>query len=246
MQKIVAIGGGKLALRETLAIDRAIVRFTEKSRPRALFIPTASGDSPEYCEIFQSVYGRGLKCSVDVLTLLGSPPAHATMARMIRQADLIYVGGGNTLKMMRRWRRLGVDDLLRKAWRRGCVLSGISAGANCWFEAGSSDSMKFYRAGRLVVHPGEGNGAAAGDLLSALPRGVAGGVVCGADRQARRGGDCAGQPRGDPGSWRHPSGACVVGEWPGVSVAAVARKSGTAGTAGAATVRAPVGSRLRG
>jgi len=145
MQKIVAIGGGKLALRETLAIDRAIVRFTEKSRPRALFIPTASGDSPEYCEIFQSVYGRGLKCSVDVLTLLGAAPAHATMARMIRQADLIYVGGGNTLKMMRRWRRLGVDDLLRKAWRRGCVLSGISAGANCWFEAGSSDSMKFYR-----------------------------------------------------------------------------------------------------
>ncbi|MFG0333840.1 MAG: Type 1 glutamine amidotransferase-like domain-containing protein [Maioricimonas sp. JB049] len=144
-QRIVAIGGGNLALRETLAIDRTIVRFTEKSRPRALFIPTASGDSLEYCDVFQSVYGKGLKCSVEVLALLSSPPAHATMARLIRQADLIYVGGGNTLKMMRRWRRLGVDGLLRNAWQRGCVLSGISAGANCWFAAGSSDSMKFYR-----------------------------------------------------------------------------------------------------
>ena len=67
------------------------------------------------------------------------------VARRIRQADLIYVGGGNTLKMMRRWRHLGVDRLLQQARKQGTVLSGVSAGANCWFQYGSSDSMKFYR-----------------------------------------------------------------------------------------------------
>ena len=145
MQKIVAIGGGGLALRETLAIDREIVRLTERRRPRALFLPTASSDNPDYCTAFRLIYGDRLKCQCDALLLLRDPPTHAALARSIRQADLIYVGGGNTLKMMRRWRRLGVDRLLARARQRGAVLSGVSAGANCWFEYGSSDSMKFYR-----------------------------------------------------------------------------------------------------
>jgi dipeptidase E len=145
VQKIVAIGGGGLALRETLAIDREIVRLTERRRPRALFIPTASSDNPDYCRAFRLIYGDRLGCQCDELLLLNDPPPHAALARTVREADLIYVGGGNTLKMMRRWRRLGVDRLLAQARKRGTVLSGVSAGANCWFEYGSSDSMKFYR-----------------------------------------------------------------------------------------------------
>jgi dipeptidase E len=145
MQKIVAIGGGGLALRETLAIDREIVRLTERRRPRALFVPTASSDNADYCTAFRLIYGGRLKCQCDALLLLRDAPTHAATARRIREADLIYVGGGNTLKMMRRWRHLGVDRLLRQARKRGTVLSGVSAGANCWFEYGSSDSMKFYR-----------------------------------------------------------------------------------------------------
>ena len=48
MGKIVAIGGGDLRTLETLSIDREIINLTGKSRPRALFIPTASSDSEEY------------------------------------------------------------------------------------------------------------------------------------------------------------------------------------------------------
>jgi len=63
---------------------------------------------------------------------------------MILSADLIYVGGGNTLKMIRRWRKLGVDQMLKAAYARDIVLSGVSAGAICWFNFGHSDSMAFY------------------------------------------------------------------------------------------------------
>ena len=42
---------------KTLAIDREIVLLTGKSRPRALFVPTASSDSPERWQAFQEVYG---------------------------------------------------------------------------------------------------------------------------------------------------------------------------------------------
>ena len=144
MGKLVAIGGGEMAVGETLAIDKEIVSLTGKDRPMALFIPTASSDSREYWQGFQGVYGQELGCVTDVLYLLGANPAKGELEQKILSADLIYVGGGNTLKMMRRWRRLGVDRILRDAYGRGIVLSGLSAGCICWFSWGHSDSMAFY------------------------------------------------------------------------------------------------------
>ena len=61
----------------------------------------------------------------------------------ILSTDAIYVGGGNTLKMMAIWKKLGVDKILKKAYRKGIVLSGRSAGSICWFKYGNSDSRKF-------------------------------------------------------------------------------------------------------
>lgn len=144
MGKIVAIGGGDMRELATLPIDREVVRLTGKKRPQALFIPTASSDSREYWEAFRRVYGEELDCRTEVLYLLGERPSQKDVTRKIRQAQLIYVGGGNTLKMMRRWRYLGVDRLLRQAYRRETVLSGLSAGCICWFSWGHSDSMAFY------------------------------------------------------------------------------------------------------
>jgi dipeptidase E len=65
----------------------------------------------------------------------------------IAEADLIYVGGGNTLRMLKLWRTLGVDTLLKKAYQRGTVLAGLSAGALCWFRYGASDARRFMKGG---------------------------------------------------------------------------------------------------
>ena len=54
---------------------------------------------------------------------------------------MIYVGGGNTANMLAIWRVHGIDRALREAWDRGAVLGGMSAGANCWFEACVTDSF---------------------------------------------------------------------------------------------------------
>jgi dipeptidase E len=129
----------------TLPIDREIVRFTGKSNPRALFIPTASGEPADYIAGFQNIYGKKLGCRVDVLYLLKNRPSPLEMRSRIERADLIYVGGGNTLMMMRRWRHLGVDFLLRRAAHAGKVLAGTSAGAICWFRWGHSDSWFYYK-----------------------------------------------------------------------------------------------------
>lgn len=140
---IVAIGGGEMKSGETLPIDKMVVDLTGKKHPRALFIPTASGDAPEYCDSFDKIYGQRLGCRTDRLLLLRQTSDRDCIKEKIGQADIIYVGGGNTLRMMKLWRRLGVDDLLYRAGRKGTVLAGLSAGAICWHAFGHSDSRKF-------------------------------------------------------------------------------------------------------
>lgn len=142
--RMVAVGGGSMKDGETLSIDKEIVALCGKARPRALFIPTASGDDAAYADAFARIYGKRLGCRVTPLFLLKNPPPPAERRALIEEADLIYVGGGNTLKMMRRWRHLGVDKLLRTASRRGTTLAGTSAGAICWFAYGHSDSWFYY------------------------------------------------------------------------------------------------------
>ncbi len=140
---IIAIGGGSLKKKETLAIDRYIIKLIGKESPRALFIPTASIDPVDYCEAFDHIYGVLLGCRTDHLLLYKNPGDRSAAARKINSADLIYVGGGNTLRMMKMWRRLGIDELLIKAGQQGTVLAGLSAGAICWHEWGHSDSRAY-------------------------------------------------------------------------------------------------------
>ncbi len=141
---IVAIGGGDIRRRGTIPIDREIIRLSGRKHPRLLFIPTASSDSERYWKHVQAYFGNLLKCRTDVLSLIKERPPLDRVRRKILSADIVYVGGGNTLKMMRLWRRLGVDRLLKIAYEKGTVLCGISAGSICWFESGHSDSMSFY------------------------------------------------------------------------------------------------------
>lgn len=141
---IVAIGGGEIRTRGTAPIDREIIRLSHKKHPKLLFIPTASSDSERYWNHVREYFGGFLRCRTDVLFLIKERLSHAKIRDKILSADIIYVGGGNTLMMMRLWRRLGVDKILETAYGKGIVLCGISAGSICWFESGYSDSMSFY------------------------------------------------------------------------------------------------------
>jgi dipeptidase E len=141
---IVAIGGGDIRTKGTAAIDREIIRLSGTKSPKLLFIPTASADSERYWKHVREYFGDYLKCKTDVLFLIKEQPSSEQIREKISSADVIYVGGGNTLQMMRVWRRVGVDRLLKTAYENGTVLSGISAGAICWFDSGHSDSMSFY------------------------------------------------------------------------------------------------------
>ncbi len=143
MGKIVAIGGGEISKQETLAIDKEIIRLSAKKHPSVLFIPTASSDAQVYIDNFDNYYGKQLGCKVDVLRLINKNMDPKEISEKILNSDIVYVGGGNTLKMMRLWRKLGVDKILGKAHQKDIVLCGVSAGAICWFKFGNSDSRQF-------------------------------------------------------------------------------------------------------
>jgi dipeptidase E len=142
-QKIVAIGGGKLVPEHTtIRIDSEILELTKKEHPEVLFIPTASDDNPGYCARIKDVFEVKLGARVSNLLLWQPNPDLKKIREIIMKSDVIYVGGGNTVKMITKWKKLGVDKMLHDAWQKGVVMSGLSAGAICWFNYGSSDSRR--------------------------------------------------------------------------------------------------------
>ncbi|MFO7794116.1 MAG: peptidase E [Candidatus Nanohaloarchaea archaeon] len=141
MSKIVAVGGGDWQNLETLDINREIKNLA-KNPENALLIPTAMEDSEEYQENFKKLYRDELGLETDSL-LLYSDPSEEEINRKFEWADIIYVSGGNTKEMMNKWKETGVNEKLRKAYNEEKLLSGLSAGAICWFEYGHSDSESY-------------------------------------------------------------------------------------------------------
>jgi dipeptidase E len=139
MGRIIAIGGGEISELETLPIDRYIVQQIDKKKPIALFIPTASVEPSGYIDSFNKVYGEILGCKTYTLYLLNRDPSEKEIQEKILSADIIYVGGGDTRKMLSEWKRNKVDEYLKIAFEKGSILTGLSAGSICWFSFGHSE-----------------------------------------------------------------------------------------------------------
>ena len=150
MGTIVAIGGYQYEsdideiIKTPLEIDLKILKLTNKKKPKVLFIPTASSDKTIYVNSIKKIYHDQLRADFDTLLLYNNKLSKEDIQKKIYWADVVYVGGGNTLMMMKKWRKLGINEMLKNAYRRDKVLCGVSAGSICWFEYGVSDSLHFY------------------------------------------------------------------------------------------------------
>ena len=140
------MGGGGFASGNSM-LDRYALSLVEAERPRVCFIPTASGDDAGYTLQFYRAYSS-YGCDPFVLNLFSREVED--IRSMLLDMDMVYVGGGNTANLLAVWRLHGVDEALREAWYAGIVLSGLSAGANCWFDASTTDSYLLGRADALT------------------------------------------------------------------------------------------------
>jgi len=117
-----------------------VASLTNKTNPKICFIPTASADNAGAIANWYATC-EDLPVKPYVLrTFINSNPDQKTFEEIIMSMDVIFVGGGSTLNMMAIWKAQGIDTVLRKAYNKGVILSGGSAGSLCWFTGGSTDS----------------------------------------------------------------------------------------------------------
>ena len=143
-KRIVAIGGGELRERTTLKIDEYLAGLAKaragERRANALFIPTASHDFMPYYNTFHKVYTGIFDIKTDVALCVFKDVDMEKMRAKFEKADLIYVGGGDTVFMLEQWQKTGLLPLIQDAYERGVVIAGLSAGAICWFSDIYTDS----------------------------------------------------------------------------------------------------------
>ena len=138
-KQIIAIGGGGFGRNPgDGVIEQYILDQTGKEKPNICFIPTATGDNEAYKVNYYSTFSK-LDCNPIHLDFFKRTP---DLEQLIPQQDAIFVGGGNTKSMLAVWKDWNLDKLLKDAYEKGVVMSGVSAGANCWFEKAVVDSWE--------------------------------------------------------------------------------------------------------
>jgi peptidase E len=128
---IVAMGGIRVEL------VHFALSLTGVDRPRVALLTTAGGDNDAGVVRAYDLL-RDVDARIDHVRLFGVPEEPR---RRIAEADAILVPGGNTANMLAVWRVHRIDEELSAAWRRGAVMGGPSAGANCWFDCSVTDSF---------------------------------------------------------------------------------------------------------
>ena len=138
-RQIVAIGGGGVSQdpANPLLLDY-LMGLTTQSQPRVCLFGTATGDRESGLLLAYAAFSRR-GCRVSHVNLF--PRTIEDLRAHLLAQDVIYVGGGNTANMLAVWRVHGLDTILREAWEAGIPLAGVSAGAICWFESGTTDSF---------------------------------------------------------------------------------------------------------
>ena len=140
---IACIGGGGFLVDDASQLQErfllTLLPAPRRERPRVVFLGLAHGDR-ELGQVKAYKIFSKLGCDISTLPFFPYEMKRDYVAEAMA-ADLIYVGGGNTPAMVAVWREFGFDRALHDAWQAGTVLSGISAGANCWFEHYVTDSV---------------------------------------------------------------------------------------------------------
>ena len=140
----ILLGGGDLRAKETLPLDIVIADLAKKhageKRACALFVGTASHDFMPYNNTFHKTYTGELGLKTDVILTVYTHMDEEKQKAKLDAADLLYVGGGDTVFLINHWKETGLDQKILAAYREGKIVAGLSAGAICWFEKMYTDS----------------------------------------------------------------------------------------------------------
>ena len=135
-KKIISIGGGGFTHETDESLDQFVLNQVNLKNFKIGFLPTASKDDQKKIDLFYKRFDN------NYLQL-----SHFTLCSKIEgfkdwilNKDIVYVGGGNTSYMLEIWKKNNLIEIFKEAYNKGIILSGVSAGAICWFDWILSDS----------------------------------------------------------------------------------------------------------
>ena len=135
-KKIIAIGCVGVTPESDKNLDHFILSQLKKTKNEIGFLATASKDDDEKIEKFYKKFEN----SSSQLSHFNLTLSVNGFSEWLLNKDLLYVGGGNTSFMLKIWRENNFEQVFKKAYEKGIILSGVSAGAVCWFDWILSDS----------------------------------------------------------------------------------------------------------
>jgi dipeptidase E len=117
------LGSGGFRTPERIEVLAREMRSFFGALQRMLFVPYALADHDGYV---QALREKGLHGGYE----LDGIHRHADPREAVRQSEAIYVGGGNTFRLLNELYRHGLVDLIRERVGDGVPYLGISAGTN--------------------------------------------------------------------------------------------------------------------
>ncbi|MEU0116299.1 peptidase E [Streptomyces bobili] len=137
-------GGHRVGARTRVLFDALVHHAVDLSgvhgrRPRVLHVGTAVGDA-EHVTARVSEAARIAGFDLTPLHLFPMPNVDDVEGTVLAH-DVVWVMGGSVANLLAVWRVHGLDAVMRRAWRAGVVLAGVSAGSICWFQGGATDSF---------------------------------------------------------------------------------------------------------
>ena len=135
-KQIIAIGGGGFTHNQDNDLDQFFLDKISKKSCSIGFLPTASNDNSKKTELFYKRF-ENTNLKVSHFNLVSSVKGFEDW---LSSLDAVYVGGGNTKLMLDLWKKNNLIEIFKEVYNSGLILSGVSAGAACWFDSFLTDS----------------------------------------------------------------------------------------------------------
>ena len=136
-KKIIAIGGGGFTHQLDQSLDQFVIDKLKRTNNKIGFLATASKDDEKKISLFYKRF-ENTEFELSHFNLTSNTNG---FSEWIMSKDLVYIGGGNTVFMLEIWKKNKLEHIFKDAYEKGTILSGISAGAVCWFDWILSDSV---------------------------------------------------------------------------------------------------------
>ena len=136
-KKIIAIGGGGFTHQLDESLDQFVIDQLKKTNIKIGFLATASKDDEKKISLFYKRFENN-EFELSHFNLTSNING---FSKWLLSKDIVYIGGGNTVFMLEIWKKNKLENVFKDAYEKGIILSGISAGAVCWFDWILSDSV---------------------------------------------------------------------------------------------------------